>query len=140
MSVASAIARFRSKQAEQFTATATVHRPIGEVVFTPETGSVQNYELVYSSIACKLSSEDRSGNDVGAGETTVRLVDQLIKFPVESDLQMDDIVTVSSSLHNPTDVGRQYRVTDVDRREWQISRRCNVVETLVPQLNEEGGS
>lgn len=140
MSVGSAITRFRARQAAQFSATAAVHRPVGEVTFTPETGSVQPYDLIYPAIACKLTSEDRSGNDASAGETVVRLVDQLIKFPVESDLRMDDIVTITASTHNPTDVGRQYRVTDVDRREWQISRRCNVEETLVPQLNEEGGS
>jgi hypothetical protein len=87
-----------------------------------------------------VSSDDRSGEDAKAAETVLRLVDHIIKFPVGQDVQMDDVVTITSSTYNPTDIGRQYRITDVDRREWQISRRCNVEETVVPQLNEHGGS
>lgn len=127
---------FRGQQAEQFTATADVNRPIGEPTFNEVTGAVaQTVRLVYEAEPCKVSSNDRAGQDVEAGETELRLVDSTIKFGIETEVYKDDLVTIVSSTHNPLDVGKTYRITDVDDREWQISRRCVVEETLVPMID-----
>lgn len=139
MSVASAVARFRAKQAEQFTQTCTIHRPVGEVTYNPDTQqSTQDYELLHTGMACKVAANDRAGEDRQAAETEVRLVDSTIKFPVGTDVAMDDIVTITASTFHALSVGKQYRISDVDDREWQIARRCTIEETLVPRLWEEG--
>lgn len=138
MSIESALARFRKRQAAQFTQTADIDRPIGEAEFDPTTGfTTQPVLRIRSGIGCKLTSNARQGEDVQAGETEVRLVDHTIKFDVGIDIEKDDLVTITNSKFNTADIGVQYRVTDVDRREWQISRRCVVEETLVPMMWED---
>lgn len=127
---------FRDRQAEQFTATADVLRPIGEPTFNEMTGVVtQTVETAYEDEPCKVSSNDRAGQDIQAGETEMRLIDSTIKFAVALEVYKDDVVRIVSSTYNPTDVGKTYRITDVDDREWQISRRCVVEETLVPMID-----
>lgn len=127
---------FRGQQAEQFTATADVFRPIGAPAFDESTGLVaQTVETVYEDEPCKVTSNDRAGQDVQAGETEARLVDSTVKFAVASDIHKDDIVVITSSTYNTADIGNRYRVTDVDDREWQVSRRCVVEETLVPMID-----
>lgn len=127
---------FQDRQAEQFTATADIRRPIGEPTLNEDTGQVtQTTETVYEDEPCKVTSNDRAGQDAQAGETEVRLVDSTIKFAIETDVHPNDLVTIVTSIHNPTDVGKTYRTTDVDDREWQISRRCVVEETIVPMID-----
>lgn len=139
MSVASAIARFRAKQAEQFTTTATVHRLVGEPTFDDDTQEFdQDYDLIYTG-PCKIRPDrNRSADDVDAGETLVGRPDFDGKFPVDSDIQRDDVVTVTGSAFDPGMVGRTYTVRKAQNDEWQISRAVTLEETLVPLLN--GGS
>lgn len=138
MSIDSAITRFRKKQAEQFTQTCNIDRPVGEPIFDPDTNQVtQPVERRYTALACKVSWNDRAGQDVEAGQTELRVVDAEVKFPVGTDVAKDDIVTITSSTFHALGVGKQYRISDVDDREWQISRRCVIEETLVPMLWED---
>lgn len=138
MSIATAITRFRSRQADQFSDEAIVSRPTGELDTDPSTGEVtQDYDDVYEGV-CKIRPADRSGSDVTAGETTLRMIDMVGKFPVDEDIQKDDIVTVTASLYDASMVGRQYRVTEVPADAWQIARVVGLEETLVPELNVEG--
>ena len=134
MSIDTAIKRFRSKQAGQFTDEATVSRPVGEMTYDPDFGSVQDYDEVYSG-ECKIRPADRTGNEVGAGQTEVLIVDSTGKFPVDTDLQMDDIVTVTASLYDAGMVGRQYRISSAPSDGWQIARVVVLEETVVPALN-----
>lgn len=138
MSIATAIARFRAKQADQFTDEATVSRPVGEPTTDSTTGEVtQDYTDVLAG-PCKIRPLERSGSDVTAGETRVRQVDVGGKWPVDSDIRNDDIVTVTASEYDASMVGRQYRVTEVNADGWQIARVVGLEETLVPELNVEG--
>jgi hypothetical protein len=133
VSIATALTRFRAKQAEQFSQTCTVHRPVGEMTYDPDAQeSTQPTELLYTGLPCKVTSNERAGSDVDAGETEVRLVDMMVKFPIDTDVAMNDVVTITASTYHPLSVGKQYRILDVDDREWQISRRCTIEETLVP--------
>lgn len=139
MSIDSAIRRFRSRQAGQFTATADLFRALGAPVY--EDGeSVYPVEQLYTDRPCKVTSNERSGSNVNVAETQVRQVDQDIKFAVDTDVRIDDIVVITSSEYNALSVGKQYRITDVDDREWQISRRCIIEETIAPMRVVEEGS
>lgn len=138
MSIESALRRFRRKQADQFTQTANIDRPVGEMTYDPDLGtSVQQVVRRYTAVPCKVTANERQGLDVQVAETKVRIVDHTVKFGVDTDVAMDDLVTITSSTFSPLDVDRQYRITDIDRREWQVSRRCVVEEVMVPMLWEE---
>lgn len=137
MSIETAIARFRARQAEQFSDEITFSRPAGELVTDSETGAVtQPYEDAYEG-PCKIRPADRGGNDVDAGETELRMVDMVGKFPVDSDIRKDDIGVVTASEYDASMVGRQYRVTEAPADGWQIARVVGLEETLVPELNPE---
>lgn len=138
MSVDSAITRFRRRQAAQFSDRATIRRPVGEMGFDEDTGlASQEYETVGTNRPCKVVRDDRAGRNVNAGETTLLVSSRLVRFPPEEDAEVNDVVTITSSTYNPTDVGRSWRVADIERHTWQIARSCYVEETLAPQLNEE---
>lgn len=137
MSIPGALARFQARQAAQFTQRATIQRRVGEPTFTPEDGYRQEVTTIAADVPCKVTSNERQGQDVQAGQTEARIVDHEVKFPVGTLVEKDDLVTVTASVHNPQDTDRTYRVTDIDRREWQISRRCIIEEVLVPTLYEE---
>lgn len=141
MSIDTAIRRFRRRQEAQFTQRATIQRPVGEPVYDPEAQvSAQPVETVDTDVPCKITSGETQGSDVAAGQTSVRVTELVVKFPVATDARRDDIVTISDSLYDEPDIGRQYRITDVDRREWQIARRCAIEETSVAMLNLDEGS
>lgn len=137
MSIETAIARFRERQAEQFSDEVTISRPVGDPVTDSDTGAVtQPYDDVYEG-PFKIRPADRSGSDVHAGETDLRLVDMVGKGPVDTDIRKDDIVTVLDSTYDATMIGRQYRVKDNPADAWQIAKVVGLEETLVPELNPE---
>lgn len=141
MTIDAAITRFRRRQAAQFTDRATILRPVGEPDFDENAGrATQQYETVGTNRPCKFVRDDRSGRNVDAGETSVLVASILIRFPVEEDVDTHDVITVTSSLYNPLDVGRSWRVADLERHTWQIARNCVVEETIAPPSNEEEGS
>ena len=143
MSVDSVLRRARKRQAVQFTDRATISRPVGEVIFNPETGaSSQSYWTAYSGLPCKVKSVGLTGYDVGAGQTEVRIIAREIEFDLEKagatvQPAVDDVVTITASTYNPPSIGQQYRITDIDRRTWQVCRRVTAEEVSVPALNEE---
>lgn len=136
MSIATALARFRVKQAEQFSDTATVVRPVGEPEFTGEHYS-QDAVTIYTDEPCKIRPAAIGGEDQsGAGETLVSTPDSEAKFAVNSDLRIGDVVTVTASLYDAGMVGRTYRVKRVPADAWQIARVAVLEETIAPTLNE----
>lgn len=142
MSVATAIARFRSKQAEQFGETVTVGRQVGELATDADTGAVtRTFTTVYAG-RCKIRPAGHVGSDVRAAETELRRIEMIAKFPVNQDIRKDDVVTVTASKFDTTMVGRQYRVTEHPADGWQIAKVVGLEETLVPELfpEEEEGS
>lgn len=141
MTVDSAITRFRRRQAAQFTDRATIRRPVGEPTYNPATGlSTQDFDTVATNRPCKFVKDDRAGRDVTAGESTLLVSSILCRFPVDEDVEVHDVITTTESQYNPTDVGRSWRVADIERHTWQIARNCSVEEIVAPPLNEEEGS
>lgn len=133
MSVERALTRFRRRQAEQLTASAHIDRPLGPPAWDPESqATVTPVSRAYANRRCKVTSLEAEGTDRTTGQSEARFVGHLIKFDPDTDVRPGDLVTVVSSRHNPLDVGITYRVTDIDRREWQIARRCIVEEVVVP--------
>lgn len=141
MSIESAIARFRTKQADQFSDTVTVARQVGELITDSETGEVtRDFTPIYAGL-CKIRPADRAGQDVHVGETELRRLTMVGKFPVDEDIRKDDVVTVTASRFDATMVGRQYRVTEHPADGWQIAKVVGLEETLVPELTlVDGGS
>lgn len=136
MTINSAIVRFRAKQALQFTTTADVLRPIGEMVWDPDAEtSTQGYDTIYSG-PCKIRpSKNRSADAIQTHETLVGKPDSEGKFPVDCLIDRNDVVVVTGSLYDTGLVGRRFTVTKASRDEWQIARVAQMEETLVPTLN-----
>jgi hypothetical protein len=137
MTVDGAITRFRLRQAAQFSDRATIQRPTGEPGYDEASGlSTQDYDTVGTARPCKFVRDDRSGRIVDAGESRLLVSSSTIRFAHDEDIEVDDVVTVTASTYNPTDVGRSWRVADIERHTWQIARNCTVEETVAPLLNE----
>lgn len=129
MKLAATIARFRSLQEELFTDEATVTRGgVGPPVLDPDTGVLTPSagSTVYSG-RCLIRSA-AAGGDMVIGGTEVRLRQVTGKFPPDTPVKVDDIVTVTSSTHDASLDGVSFRVTDVIRDGWQVARVCILEE------------
>jgi hypothetical protein len=137
VSIETVIDRARRRQAVQLTQRATIVRPTGPPTFDSETReSVQPVTTLHTDLPCKVTNNDRAGLDVAVGETEIRVTDREIKFPVGTVVAEGDLVTITAGTYNTVDIGVTYRITDIDRREWQVARRCVIEEVAVPRLWE----
>lgn len=123
MSLATAISRFRGRQADLFVDEATVERPSTTTTFNPTTGTLtpDPPTEMYAG-ACLIRGVKWEGTNVEAGEADVRLRLFTAKFPVDTDVEVYDIVTPTASTYDESLIGREFWVTDVLRDGWQISR------------------
>ena len=122
MTLESAIAHFRTRQQDLFRDTATVTRAIGEPAFNPETGEPTHGTSVVYSGRCLLRGLDWQGSDRGYGDVEVRLRGIRGKFPPDTPIKFNDLITPDSSTYDANLVGVVFRVTDVVRDGWQIAR------------------
>lgn len=131
MSVDTAIARFRVRQRSVFRDTATVTRPGEGGTLNPTTGvwTPAVTTAVYSG-ACLLRAFTWQGTDVQHGDVEVRIRGVRAKFPVDTPIEMDDVVVPTASTYDESIVGISFRVTDVFRDGWQISRVCILDEIV----------
>lgn len=138
MSIATAVARFREKQAEQFSDTANVVRPVGEPDFDPDTEQyTQDAVTIYSDEPCKIRPASVRGEHRDEiGETNVGTPDYDGKFAVNADFQRGDVVTVTASLYDSSMVGKTFTVKQAPADAWQIARVVTLEEYLPPLLNE----
>lgn len=130
---------FRSQQAELFATDAVVERVVGEGEFDETTGEVDpdEVEVIYDGPCIIRPMKRREGSDVTTGEREVRFLDVEAKFPVDTPILKDDLVTVTASEHDPALVGVVFRITDVPLDEWQISRRAVLEQTTGLTAEEE---
>lgn len=131
MTVDSLVARMRRRQADVFRDEATVSRPVAggslnasTKVWTPTTATV-----VYSG-ACLLRAFTWEGTSRGYGDEQVRLRRLRAKFPVDTDVDFDDIVVPTASTYDESLIDVGFRVTDFFRDGWQIARVCILEEIL----------
>lgn len=129
MTVDSAIARFRERQASLFRDDATVTRGGGGGTLDPNTGiwTPNTGTTVYSG-PCLFRSAASAGIDVQLGGTEIRLRQTQVKFPANTPVQVDDMVIPTVSTYDAALVGVPFRVTDVIRDGWQIARVCILEE------------
>jgi hypothetical protein len=113
----------------------TIRRPTGEATYDEATGLAgQTYTTVQTGVACQFSKDQRGGRIIDAGETTLVATSTRVKFPEDQDVEVGDELTVTTAQHT-ADEGRVWRVTDIERHTWRVSRTCNVEEVTAPELN-----
>jgi hypothetical protein len=126
MSLDTAISRFRRRQADLFRDTATVKRPsTTDGTLDPVTGewTPATATTIYTG-ACLIRAFVWEGTDVSVGGTEVRLRRVRAKFPVDIDIQHDDMIIPTASTYDESLIGVSFRVTDSFRDGWQIARVC----------------
>lgn len=124
MSLETALAYFRKRQADLFRSTCTITRAGGEGTFNPSTGAIvpAASTTVYSGPCLIRSATTGTGADTQVGQEEIRYRFARGKFPVDTPIEKDDVVTVTTSTHDADLVGRVFRITDVFRDDWQIAR------------------
>jgi hypothetical protein len=129
MSLDSMIARTRARQNTLWRDTCTVDRSTGAESFNETTGDTTfTTEQVYDGNCQVRPIAALSGLDVEVGEQELRIVRVQVKFPAETDIRKDDLITVTASTYDPALAGRTFRVTDVPANGWQVARVCIVEE------------
>lgn len=122
MSLDSLITRSRARLATQFDDTIVFTRVAGTPTFNTTTGQYDTTTTTVYDGACKIRPEARQGNDIEAGDTTVRRVDYRITLPADTPVKVGDEGTCTASLRDVGLVGRRFRVTDVLADSWQVGR------------------
>jgi hypothetical protein len=133
VTVDSAIARFRRRQRALFRDEAVVTRP------STSAGTISTSDNVYTPAAatavytgpCLLRSFTWEGSDAQYGDVEVRLRRLRAKFPIDTDIRLDDIVVPSASIYDESLIGVGFRATDAFRDGWQICRVA-ILEEITP--------
>lgn len=121
----------RAEQRALMVDTATVTRPGEGGSLDPVTGvwTPAATTVVYEG-ACLLRGFNWQGTDVQHGDVEVRLRGTRAKFPVDTPIEMDDVVVPTASTYDESMIGVPFRVTDVPRDGWQIARVCILDEIV----------
>lgn len=131
MTVDSARARFERRQRDLFRDEATVTRPATTGTLNPTTGAwTPNAATTIYEGECLLRGFAWEGTDVEVGGVEVRLRRLRAKLPVNTDIRKDDMIVPTSSMYDSSLVGKSFRVTDVVRDGWQITRWAIAEEVL----------
>lgn len=131
MSVDSFVARFRARQQDVFRDEATVSRPVAGGTLAPATNiwTPTTPTEIYSG-PCLLRAFTWEGTSTGYGDEEIRLRRVRAKFPYDTDIDFDDIVTPTASTYDESLIGVGFRVTDFFRDGWQIARVAILEEIL----------
>jgi hypothetical protein len=112
------------------TATITFRRFTGESTHDPATGSTSRDSVVVFSGQVRLQH-----HEIGTASATVAAAEQItthryqVSGPVEMDLMKDDVGTVDTA-NDPTFVGREIRVRDIQRGSLLFERTVICVDNL----------
>lgn len=112
------------------TATITFRRFSGPPVHDPDTGSSSRPTAVVFSGTCRIQDHvtNAAGAFVAAAERITVHAYQ-VSLPVEADLRIDDVGTVDGC-NDPTFVGRQLTVTDIQRGSLLFERDVICTDNL----------
>lgn len=127
-----AIQRFRRRERALFRDTCTVVRvdPVDSGFYDSGNGTwIPVSTAVYTGACLIRPAHGLIGNEETRADDELRILRYIIKFPADTSVAMDDVVTVATS-PDPDLVGRAFRITDVLADDWQISRRCAADEIV----------
>lgn len=113
-----------------WTATITFKRFSGDPVFDPETGSTSRPSTTVFSGQVRIQHHETAsaGSTVAAGQK-ITSHDYQVSGPVEMDLKIDDVGTVDAC-NDPTLVGRELTVTDIQRGSLLFQRDVICTDNL----------
>jgi hypothetical protein len=122
-------AHHRPVIATTWTATVTFRRFSGPPVFDPDTGSTSRPKVVVYSGTFRIQEDQVTAHQADAAAQKITTHNYQLSGAVEVDLQIDDVGTVDAS-NDPTLVGRELRVTDVQRGSLLFERTLSATDNL----------
>lgn len=127
MNVAPFVNRMRAEQELLFSSTVTITRFVSEGAFDPDTAEYG--PIVTSSVYAgpALVRPQKEGT-VESGEVVVVVSGYQVKVPVDTDVEVGDVVTITASTYDAALVDLTLRVSDVSPDEWQICRVAHCVD------------
>lgn len=105
-----------------FVEACTVERSDGEPVFNSTSGEYTAPTVETYVGPCKIRLAPRVGEDVHVGETEIRRSEFNGHFPADTEVAVDDVVTVTASTTDEALIGQRLRVTDIALGSWQLER------------------
>lgn len=125
MTLDTARQRFERRQRDLFRDTAVLERPSTAATLNPTTGVYDpNSPTTIYTGDCLIRGFAWEGTDLESGGEEVRMRRYRVKFPVDTAALVGDIVRPTASTYDSSLVGRSFRITDVVRDGFQISRSC----------------
>lgn len=129
MTAEAAALRFRRREEAQLIDTGTLTRGNGEPDFDEATGEwTDSTTTVYTGPAKIRLQGVNVGYDREAGGGDIRVNTLVLTLPGDTDVRVDDRWTTTASPLDTGLVGRTYRITDVLRSTWQITRKAMLEE------------
>jgi hypothetical protein len=129
--VAYALPTFRTAAESLMVDTVTITRADGPSTFDDALGTVTEATVeVYDGKARITQDRAVNENDAGAGRT-VETIRRELQIPIAAPrVEVDDIVTVTSSAHDPDLVGRVLRVAALHNKTHATARRVAIEEVV----------
>lgn len=124
-----AVKFFRRHQDAQMRAQCTVTRRTADGAFNESTGEIGDpTETTVYSGKCNAREAPWEGTGFGmdatSGQREVRFGSVQFRFPHDTDVRKDDVVTITAATHDTPQAGQEYRITDVFLDSWQTVRRA----------------
>jgi hypothetical protein len=128
MSLTSTLARGR-RAAERLMVDACVISRDSGTTYDPVTGyPTPNTPEVYAG-KCRIQQQAASAGQRDVGEATVLLLRLEVQLPMSViGVQVDDVVEVTASVHDPDLPGRRFRVRELAHKTHATARRLGVEE------------
>lgn len=106
----------------------TMQRP-GTPTTDPETGYVvPNYTLLYTG-RCRVQRRTMFNRPRDTGEAFITLLALEVQLPITvTDIQGDDVITITAALHDSDLVGRVFHVRGFAHRTHPTKRVLNCLE------------
>lgn len=129
MNPSGAIAHFRRREHQMMASTCTITRrdPEAEPVWNDATGAYEYPSLTIYSGKCRLAQPIKNPLESEAGGAPISTADFIVFVPLDTAVQIDDIVTVTGSA-DPAGDGLVLNVVGVPASDWQVVReiQCQV--------------
>lgn len=109
----------------------TVRRKTGAVTHDPDTGQVvPEYDILLTNQPCRVQTRGFWGERRDVGQDGVVQWTQEVQFPLSvTVLEVNDEVEITASVNDPTLIGRQMLVRDLNHKTHATARRvlCTMI-------------